>query len=169
MNMSSSLSSLFILLLALFLVLPCSAIQNNTPNQTSINAGPDYEIPDILLPVQSSWIEPGTYIHPNITIKNAGSDDVGTQPIEIQAQLGRYQLVSKNNLVASFKAGETRLITPDYLIPNGVPSGEYSLIVSINSYHNQNGTVTGVQASPKDTINVRMITPKAKTSACSCS
>ena len=36
--------------------------------------GPDYSISNIILPDQASWIDTGTTLTPNITIKNAGSE-----------------------------------------------------------------------------------------------
>jgi len=161
-----------ILVLLIICIPASSAVSNTSLNQTTKDAdqsGPDYEITEVTMPVQTSWTEPGTYIHPNITIRNAGVADITTEPVQIQASLGKYQLISKNNLVSPFKAGEVRKITPDYLVPSGVPTGEYTLTVSVTRGHEQEGESIGSSTvSAPDKVNVKLITSKTKVRSCNC-
>jgi hypothetical protein len=164
---------LLIILIFLIIGIPANLAGPNSGLNQTIKApnlsGPDYEITKISLPVQTSWIEPGTYISPNISIQNAGADDTITQPIQIQAFLGKYQLISKNNMVSSFKSGEERVISPNYLIPNGVPTGEYTLTVSANRGEEQEGVTTeNNKASAPDQVSVKQITSKTKVRSCNC-
>jgi hypothetical protein len=163
---------LLIILTFLIICTPASlAVSNSSLNQTTKAdnvTGPDYEITKISLPVQTSWIEPGTYIAPNISIRNAGADDTNTQPLQVQAFLGKYQLISKNNMVSSFKAGEERVVSPNYLIPNGVPTGEYTLTVSAARGQDEGVATDNNKASAPDPVSVRQITSKAKVRSCNC-
>lgn len=163
---------LLIILTFLIICTPASlAVSNSSQNQTTktdIVTGPDYQITKVSLPVQTSWIEPGTYIAPNISIHNAGADDTNTQPVQIQAFLGKYQLISKNNIISSFKAGEERVVSPDYLVPNGVPTGEYTLTVSATRGQDEGVATDSSKASAPDPVNVKQITSKAKVRSCNC-
>lgn len=163
---------LLIILTFLIICTPASlAVSNSSQNQTTKAdnvTGPDYQITKISLPVQISWIEPGTYIVPNISVRNAGADDTNTQPVQIQAFLGKYQLISKNNMISSFKAGEERIVSPNYLIPNGVPTGEYTLTVSATLGQEEGGATDNSMASAPDPVNVKQITSKAKVRSCNC-
>ncbi len=165
--------SLVLLTLTLLISIPASsAVSNASLNQTDDENNvkvPNYEITKVSMPVQTAWIEPGTYISPNITIINAGSDDTSSQLVQLQAFLGKYQLISKNNTFSVFKAGEERTVTPDYLVPNGVPTGEYTLTVSINRGKEEGGEDTeNNKASAPDQLNVKQITSKAKVRSCNC-
>lgn len=163
---------LFIILTFLIICTPaCLAVSNSSQNQTTNVGnitGPDYQITKISLPVQTSWIEPGTYITPNISIRNAGADDTNTQPMKMQAFLGKYQLISKNNMISSIKSGENRVISPDYLVPIGVPTGEYTLTVSVTRDQGEEVSTDSNKVSAPDPVNVKQITSKAKVRSCNC-
>ncbi len=162
-----------LILVLLIICIPASSAVTDPSQNNTIKAadqsGPDYEITDINMPVQTSWTEPGTYIHPNITIRNAGAADIGAELVQIQASLGKYQLISKNNQLSPFKAGEVRTITPDYLVPSGVPTGEYTLTASINRGPEQDGkSMNSSSVSAPDKLNVKLITSKTKVRSCNC-
>jgi|GEM_PF-6290239 len=162
----------FILVLLLICIPVCSVVSDQSQNQTGRTYNesiPVYEITEVTMPLQTSWIEPGTYIHPNITIRNAGAADISTEPVQIQASLGKYTLISKNNQVSPFKAGEVRTITPDYLVPSGVPTGEYMLTTSLSRGPGQEGeSVESRTVSAPDKVNVKLITSKTKVRSCNC-
>ncbi|MDD1730519.1 MAG: hypothetical protein LUQ50_15800 [Methanospirillum sp.] len=163
----------FLFLMTFFVIVTIGSA-STTPdlNQTTTTqaAGPDYEIVTVTLPVQTSWIEPGTSIHPNISIRNNGSADDSTEQVQIKAMLGDYLLISKNSQISPLKGGEERMINPDYLVPTGVPTGEYDLTVSIPVIHNS-GTNdgSGNQISASEPVNIKLITSKAKVNSCGCS
>ena len=161
-----------ILVLLIICIPASSAVSDPSLNQTikaADQSGPDYEITEVTMPVQTSWTEPGTYIHPNITIRNAGAADIAAEPLQIQASLGKYQLISKNNQISPFKAGEVRTITPDYLVPSGVPTGEYTLTASVTHGPEQEGeSIVSSTVSAPDKLNVKLITSKTKVRSCNC-
>ena len=164
---------MIILLLGITCIIPSiSASITPDKNLTTMTqiSGPDYEIVTITLPVQTSWIEPGTSITPNISIRNNGSADNSTEQVQISAMLGDYQLISKNSQMKPLKGGEEQTITPDYLVPAGVPTGEYDLTVSLPGMHNQGtNNISNNQVSASEPVNVKLITSKAKVKSCGCS
>ncbi len=163
----------FFIITTILLTTPAwSDTHNQEPDQanTSIPQGPDYIIAGVSLPPQKTWINSGTYLYPNITLSNIGEDDKSAQNIEIDATLGLYPLLSRNNRITPLKAGETRTISPDYLIPNMVPSGEYALSISIHKDSDTNSTNTGnATVTVEKAVNIKFATPKAKVSNCGCS
>ena len=163
----------FVIITIIFLTTPAWSDTHNQDldqENKSISQGPYYIITGVSLPTQTTWINSGSYLYPNITLNNIGEDDKTAQNIEIDATLGLYPLISRNNRITPLKAGETRTISPDYLIPNMVPSGEYALSISIrkdmdtNSTNTRNATVTVEKA-----VNIKFASPKGKVSNCGCS
>ena len=136
---------------------------NDTTLVPSINtsSGPDYSITNIVLSNQTSWINTGTTLNPTITIRNLGPDDIRTESIEITAHLGAHTLIPQHNLISPMKRGEERQVTPGFLIPVTIQSGEYSLILSIDQGKNQ--------ATADRPLTIRTTVPKIKVSSCGCS
>jgi len=141
--------------------------QNNTVDPGS---GPDYVISDISLSKKSSWIEPGMSITPNISIWNTGADDTAPGPVQIAASLGAYQLISMNNSISPMKGGEERRVTLEYLIPDGIPSREYPLIITLDPRREKTGiNIKNNEEKASGLLTIRTITPKVKVSSCGCS
>jgi hypothetical protein len=163
----------FVIITIIFLSTPAWSDTHNQDlyqENTGISQGPDYIITGVSLPPQTSWINSGSYLYPNITLSNIGEDDRAAQNIEVDATLGLYPLISRNNRVTPLKAGETRTISPDYLIPNMVPSGEYALSISIHKDMETNRTNTGNATITVDkAVNIKFTSQKAKVSNCGCS
>lgn len=175
MKISKIVSKYLILIIFTTVFLAVPVWSENLTNQSSqvdqnISAYPDYAVSAVTLPPQSSWIDSGSYIHPNITLSNLGGDDSSGRIIKVTAFLGSYQLISKNNQVSPLKAGEVRGIAPDYLIPNSVPSGDYSLKVVIGTeYEQSNESAGNNEATAQNQVNIKLATPKAKVNNCGCS
>ncbi|PKL59629.1 MAG: hypothetical protein CVV33_06845 [Methanomicrobiales archaeon HGW-Methanomicrobiales-4] len=134
------------------------------------SSGPDYAISTIILPDQTTWIETGTTLTPNITIRNLGSDDFQAEAVEITADLGAYKLIPKNNTISPMKKGETRNVVLEYLIPGIIPSGEYTLIISIDPERDQvGGNIQNNDASATRLLTIRTAVPKMRSGGCGCS
>jgi hypothetical protein len=116
-------------------------VQNTIP-------GPDYAIINIHIPEQTSWIETGTLLTPDITIRNLGSTDHQKEAIPVTASLGTHPLIPGSNSVYPMKGGEERKITLSFLIPETIPPGEFALNISLDpgrergdtDLHNNNAT-----------------------------
>lgn len=132
--------------------------------------GPDYVITGISLPKTSSWIEPGMVINPNITIWNAGENDTTAGTILISASLGDYPLISRNSTIIPMKKDEKRAVTMEYLIPDGIPSREYPLVLSLDSEHEQKGVDTkNNEAITSNTLTLQTASRGVKVNGCGCS
>lgn len=148
-------------------------LQSITPEpESASNAsdGPDYSIAAVTLPEQTSWINTGTTLTPNITIRNLGSEDTRTEAVEITAYLGAHKLIPKKNTISPMKEGEGRNVTLEYMIPGIVPSGEYALIISIDPKREQvGGNIQNNDASATRLLTIRMGVPKQRSGGCGCS
>ncbi|MFH0967424.1 MAG: CARDB domain-containing protein [Methanobacteriota archaeon] len=134
------------------------------------SAGPDYSISTIVLPNQTSWIETGTTLTPNITIRNLGSDDMQAEAVEITAYLGAHNLIPKNNTISPMKKGENREVTLEFMIPGIIPSGEYALIISIDPERDQvGGNIRNNDVSVTRLLTIRTVIPKMRSGGCGCS
>lgn len=173
MKISKPVPEYLILIILTTLLLVAPVWSENLTNQTekqNTSTYPDYAVSAVTLPPQSSWIDSGSYIQPNITLSNLGGEDSSGKIIQIEAFLGSYQLISKNNQVPPLKAGEVREIAPDYLIPNSVPSGDYSLKVVIDTENEKGNESAGNnEAMTQNQVNIKLAAPKAKVNNCGCS
>ena len=168
-------------ILILLIITTCisSGASSEVSNQSQLNIqndtvdrefGPDYVISDISLAKKSSWIEPGMSITPNVTIRNTGGDDTISEPVQIFASLGSYQLTSQNNTISPMKGGEEQQVNLEYIIPDGIPSREYPLIITLDPSREKTGINTkNNEVKASALLTIRTITPKVKVSSCGCS
>lgn len=159
-----------LIMLVLVASISCAAITASSVSVLNASIGPDYSISSVILPDQTSWIETGTTLTPNITIRNLGSDDIRTEGVEITAYLGAHKLIPKNNTISPMKKGEIRNVSLEYLIPGITPSGEYALIISIDPERDQvGGNIQNNDASATRPLTIRTIIPKKRSGGCGCS
>jgi hypothetical protein len=131
--------------------------------------GPEYLISDISLP-ENPWFEPGMVLSPEITITNTGGDDTSHSNLSVSASLGAYPLISQNSTITPMKGGEKKRLTLEYLIPNGIPSREYLLFLTVSPDHLHEGDETkDSEPVPSGSLTIRSTSPGVRVNNCGCS
>lgn len=129
-----------------------------------------YLITHVTLPVQTRWTETGKSLSPTITVTNEGSDDTGEETMTVSAYLGSYPLISKRNTITPLNGGESRDITLEFLIPDGIPSRDYQFTVSLDNRTEPGETDRSIQQiKAPDLLTVTSKPPKVRMSGCGCS
>lgn len=145
-----------------------AAINGGGANLLNSSSGPVYTITNVFLPDQTSWIDSGTTLTPNITIRNLGSDDTRTDTVQITASLGTNPLIPKKSTIDPMKKGEEREVTLQFLIPETIQSDEYPLIISIDPNQLGRNIQDNDVIAPR-LLKIRTAVPKVKVSSCGCS
>ncbi|HWQ66772.1 MAG TPA: CARDB domain-containing protein [Methanospirillum sp.] len=101
-------------------------------SDTQKGNGTDYQILTVTLPQDEQKLSPGSAIHPQITVKNTGSDDSGGAPVPTSAYLGLRQLVPQAATIPALRSGEEQTATLAYTIPADMDLKLYRLTLVID-------------------------------------
>lgn len=150
----SSLHSIITTILILSFFIPVIIAEENISKQ-----GPDYEISDAVLSMAESMSSPGATIHPVITIKNNGSNSSDTQAINISARFGNGTILSPISAeIPILKAGERKVITLVYSIPQNTEYGGYDLFFEVDP-DNKINDINRINNKKKATGTVSILPP----------
>lgn len=126
---------------------------------SAAGSSPDYRLVSVELPVTESTIFPGGTLHPTIYVTNDGAGSITDKEINVSGFLGNTSLIPVTSTIPSLPAGEDKIVTLAFQIPESFEFGGYALTVILDpeqetpdtNISNNNGKAGGmVSITPPD-------------------